>query len=71
MIRSQILENRPVPELSNYKTPVEGLYLTGSSTHPGGLLTGGPGYNTARAIHEDQGMDTWWNPPDPLKLWSA
>ena len=71
MIRSQILENRPVPELSNYKTPLEGLYLTGSSTHPGGLLTGGPGYNTARAIHEDQGMDIWWNPPDPLKLWNA
>ncbi|MFQ5914353.1 MAG: phytoene desaturase family protein, partial [Nitrospinota bacterium] len=63
MIRKQVLENRPVPELSGYKTPVESLYLTGSSTHPGGLLTGAPGYNTARVIHENSGLKVWWNPP--------
>ena len=71
MIRRQVLENRPVPELSNYKTPIDGLYLTGSSTHPGGLLTGGPGYNTARVIHEDLGLNVWWSPPDVHKLWGA
>lgn len=68
--RAQCLENRPIPEMSRYKTPIEGLYLTGSSTHPGGLLTGGPGYNAARAIHEDQKLKVWWNPPEPEKLWA-
>ena len=71
LIRSQVLENRPVPEMSSYMTPIEGLYLTGSSTHPGGLLTGGPGYNAARAVHEDLGFDVWWSPPEPERLWAA
>jgi phytoene dehydrogenase-like protein len=52
--------NRPTRELSNYRTPIEGLYLGGSSSHPGGQLTGGPGYNAARAIVEDLGMRPWW-----------
>lgn len=69
LCRSQVLENRPVPGLSRYVTPVGGLYLTGSSTHPGGLLTGGPGYNAARAIHEDLGLAVWWSPPDLERLW--
>lgn len=44
---------RPLPELSNYKTPVPGLYLTGASTHPGGGVSGAPGYNTARVVLKD------------------
>jgi len=33
--------------------PVEGLYLCGSGTHPGGGVTGAPGHNAAREIHRD------------------
>jgi phytoene dehydrogenase-like protein len=52
--------NRPTRELSSYATPIEGLYLAGSSSHPGGQLTGGPGYNAARRIAEDLGITPWW-----------
>ncbi len=70
LCRSQALENRPLPEMAQYKAPIEGLYLTGSSTHPGGLLTGGPGYNAAQAIHRDLGLNIWWQPPDLEELWA-
>ena len=33
-----------------YKTPVKNLYLCGSGTHPGGGVTGLPGFNAAREI---------------------
>ncbi len=46
---------RPLPELSQYRTPVEGLYLTGSGTHPGGGITGLPGRNAALEILSDIG----------------
>ena len=36
-----------------YRSPVRGLYLCGSGTHPGGELTGAPGHNCARAILQD------------------
>ncbi len=44
---------RPVRELANYRTPVQGLYLTGASTHPGGGVSGAPGYNTAQVVLSD------------------
>ncbi len=49
----QMFMRRPLPELSNYKTPLPGLYLTGASTHPGGGVSGAPGYNTARVVLKD------------------
>ncbi len=33
-----------------YRTPVPGLFLCGSGTHPGGGVMGAPGYNAAREI---------------------
>lgn len=56
--------NRPLPELSQYATPVDRLYLCGSSTHPGGSITGCPGYNAATRIASDLDLPLWWNPPD-------
>jgi len=50
MSLDQSLRFRPAPGLADYTTPVGGLYLTGSGTHPGGGVTGVPGYNTAHAI---------------------
>ncbi|MFQ5683419.1 MAG: phytoene desaturase family protein [Candidatus Binatia bacterium] len=60
----QALENRPFPGWSQYRTPIEGLYLCGSSCHPGGNITGGPGYNAAGIIAGDLGLDLWWKPLD-------
>ncbi len=56
MTLDQILGYRPLPELKDYHTPVGGLYLTGSGTHPGGGMSGNPGYNTAQAILQDLGL---------------
>ena len=49
----QLLCNRPLPELADYRTPIRGLYLGGSSQHPGGEVTGMPGHNAAHEILKD------------------
>jgi len=49
----QLLFNRPVPGFSQYRAPVSGLYLCGSSTHPGGGVMAAPGANAAREILRD------------------
>jgi phytoene dehydrogenase-like protein len=49
----QLFTMRPVLDWARYKTPVRGLYLCGSGTHPGNGLTGASGANAARAIIHD------------------
>ncbi len=49
----QLLFNRPVPGYAQYRSPVDGLYLCGSSTHPGGGVMAAPGANAAREILAD------------------
>ena len=49
----QFFSFRPVPGWSNYRTPVRGLFLCGAGTHPGGGVSGAPGYNGAHALLED------------------
>lgn len=56
--------NRPNPECSGYRTPLEGLYMGGASTHPGGMVILGAGYNAARVVASDLGLDIWWNEPE-------
>ena len=46
----QMLVMRPIPEWSRYETPIRNLYLCGAGAHPGGGVTGAPGYNAARAL---------------------
>ena len=46
----QLLFNRPVPGYAQYNTPINGLYIVGSSTHPGGGVMAAPGANAAREI---------------------
>jgi phytoene dehydrogenase-like protein len=46
----QLLFMRPVPGWGQYRMPVAGLYLCGSGTHPGGGVTGAPGFNAAREV---------------------
>ena len=50
MTLDQMVFFRPLPEIANYTTPVEGLYLTGAGTHPGGAISGMPGRNCARTF---------------------
>ncbi|MEJ2409683.1 MAG: NAD(P)/FAD-dependent oxidoreductase [Novosphingobium sp.] len=53
MTSDQLLGARPTPELSNYRVPgVEGLYLAGCTTHPGGTVTLG-GRATAIRMFDD------------------
>jgi phytoene dehydrogenase-like protein len=40
----------------DYRTDVPGLYLTGSTSHPGGSVSGRPGRNTARTVLADLGL---------------
>ncbi|WAL60752.1 beta-carotene ketolase CrtO [Thermocoleostomius sinensis] len=54
MSLEQMLFFRPLPELANYETPIEGLYLTGAGTHPGGSISGMPGRNCARVFLRSQ-----------------
>jgi phytoene dehydrogenase-like protein len=50
----QLLLRRPVPGWAHYRTPIEGLYLCGAGTHPGGGVTGAPGHNAAHVILADR-----------------
>ncbi len=49
----QLLFNRPVPGYAQYRSPVGGLYMCGSSAHPGGGVMAAPGANAAREILAD------------------
>ena len=53
MSLDQMFVMRPVAGSARYRTPVRGLYLCGSGTHPGGGVMGAPGYNAAREILKD------------------
>lgn len=46
----QLLMMRPTYEAAQYRTPIDGLWLCGAGSHPGGDLTGNPGRNAAREI---------------------
>ncbi|MBM79946.1 MAG: amine oxidase [Planctomycetaceae bacterium] len=50
MIPNQLLSERPLNGWSDYGTPIDGLYLCGAGTHPGGEVTGAPGHNAAEVI---------------------
>ena len=44
---------RPVSGWSQYRTPIDGLYLCGAGAHPGGGVTGAPGHNAAHQVLRD------------------
>jgi phytoene dehydrogenase-like protein len=50
----QLFFMRPVPGWANYRTPIDGLYLCGAGVHPGGGVTGAPGYTSAHTILRDR-----------------
>jgi phytoene dehydrogenase-like protein len=47
-----------------YRTPLPNLYYAGSAAHPGGAISGGPGYIVAGIIARDMGVKLWWEPWD-------
>ena len=49
----QLFTMRPVLGQAQYRTAVNGLYLCGGGTHPGGFLSGGSGRNAAREVAKD------------------
>ncbi len=49
----QLFFMRPVAGWSQYRTPIEGLYLCGAGAHPGGGVTGAPGHNAAHQVLRD------------------
>ena len=55
----QLFFMRPVPGWARYRTPVPNLYLCGSGTHPGGGVSGAPGYNASHQVLKD------WAKPSP------
>lgn len=50
----QLFFQRPISGYADYRTPIKGLYVCGSSMHPGGGVSGIPGHNAAREILRDQ-----------------
>ncbi|MTD58527.1 phytoene desaturase family protein [Amycolatopsis pithecellobii] len=56
MFDDQLFSGRPVPELAEYATPIEGYYLCGAGTHPGGGVMGASGHNAAYRILQDQAL---------------
>jgi len=58
---------RPNQECSSTATPIEGLYVCGASTYPGGLVLGGPGYLGANRVAEDLGVTKWWKPTKEME----
>jgi phytoene dehydrogenase-like protein len=46
----QLFTMRPILDWAQYRTPVRGLYLAGSGAHPGGGVTGAPGWNASREV---------------------
>ena len=59
----QIGFNRPFAGAGHYRTHLPGLYLCGSASHPGGNITGLPGYNAAQVLLADLDIPAEWAPP--------
>jgi phytoene dehydrogenase-like protein len=50
LLLEQLFFNRPVPGYARYRSPLRDLWLCGSSTHPGGAISGAPGRNAAMEL---------------------
>ncbi|MCC7077357.1 MAG: NAD(P)/FAD-dependent oxidoreductase [Acidimicrobiia bacterium] len=58
---------RPNQDCSSTATPIDGLYVNGASTYPGGLVIGGPGYLAANRVADDMGVARWWKPTPAME----
>lgn len=69
--KGQIGYDRPFRGAGHYRGHLPGLYLCGSSSHPGGNITGLPGYNAAQVILADLNIKADWAPPSMADRLSA
>jgi phytoene dehydrogenase-like protein len=53
MSLNQLWSARPILGHGSYRAPIRGLYLCGAGTHPGGGVSGLPGFNAAREVLAD------------------
>ena len=53
MSLDRLLFMRPLPGWARYRTPIEGLYLCGAGTHPGGGVMGACGRNASGEVLRD------------------
>ena len=60
MSLDQLWSARPILGHGDYRSPIAGLYMCGSGTHPGGGVTGAPGHNAAREILRDRKVLGRW-----------
>ncbi len=60
----ELNEDQVLSRHFGYRTPIDGLFMCGSSVHPGGGINGGAGYVAAKVIHEYLGDEPWWDPVD-------
>ena len=60
MSLDQLWAARPVLGAGDYRSPIKGLFICGSGTHPDGGVTGAPGHNAAREILADRGLLGRW-----------
>ncbi len=72
----QRFQNRPIPELANFRTPIKNLYATGAAWHPGANAGAGESYCCYKIIATDLGLGKPWEEqgkeePDSLvqQLW--
>jgi phytoene dehydrogenase-like protein len=52
-IATQMGEQRPIEQISDYRTPIAGLYQVGAAMHPADAVIAGSGYNCWRAMKAD------------------
>jgi phytoene dehydrogenase-like protein len=60
MSLDQLYSARPILGYGDYRGPLDGLYMCGSGTHPGGGVTGAPGHNAAHEILADRSYTGRW-----------
>jgi phytoene dehydrogenase-like protein len=65
-IMTQMGFSRPNIQCSSYRTPLRNFYVCGASTFPGGMVIFGGGYNAAKVVAEDMGLNIWWKEPDSV-----
>lgn len=65
MSLDQLFSARPLLGYGAYRSPIKGLYMCGSGTHPGGGVTGAPGHNAAHAILKDNRFRLLFRKPQP------
>lgn len=56
VLESQLFHRRPLADVVQLRTPIEGLYMGGASVHPHGGIIAGPAYNCLQVLADDFGL---------------